>query len=153
TRLSGLGQDARATWSVAQAAWPNDVRFGEALSGPRKSAVAWYDETYALRAPAAAEQLAVCGHFYTDLGMEARAQECYRWSERILRGPALAHQLVHLAVTSPGEALAKAVEAIRTNPEVNLLSAAGWIELHQHHYEAAKSWVQRALGANPDDAK
>jgi tetratricopeptide (TPR) repeat protein/predicted Zn-dependent protease len=152
-QYNGLEQEARATWNVALAAWPNNVLLRKAVSDPRRSIDGWQEEEFAEERPALAEELAVCGHYYSELGIESRAKECYRQSERSVRGPALAHQLVFLGRTKPDQALAQAIVAVKANPKPDLMSVVGWLYLHQNRNEDARVWVQRALDSDPNHVK
>jgi len=150
---NGLEKEARATWNVALARWPRDKLLNKAVSSPQRSVFDWEEDELALYRPALAEELALCGHNYSELGMQARAQECFRQSEKVMEGPALAHQIVHLGETEPRKALELATAAIKRNPNVKLLSAIAWLLLRDNKVDEAKLWVERALAQEPFDVK
>jgi predicted Zn-dependent protease len=152
-QYNGLEQEARATWGVALARWPRNALLNKAISGPQRSVFDWEEDEAAQRKPFLAEDLALCGHFYSELGMQPQAQECFRQSERIMEGPSLAHQIVYLGKTKPREALALATAAVQRKPHVKLFSALAWLLLREKRVAEAKVWVERALAQEPLDVK
>src|SRR6266851_2912560 len=129
---NSLEKEARATWNVALARWPRDKLLNKAVSSPQRSVFDWEEDELALYRPALAEELALCGHNYSELGMQARAQECFRQSESVMEGPALAHQIVHLGETEPRKALELATAAIKRNPNV------------EQYRDVSKAWKEQA---------
>jgi predicted Zn-dependent protease/tetratricopeptide (TPR) repeat protein len=150
---NGLDKEAIVTWNVALARWPRNARLLQAISGPRRSVFEWQEMNAVPRHRGFAKQLAFCGRLYSELKLDERAAECYRASERIQAGPALANKLVSLGTTSPEAALEQAKAAVKANPDVDLITAAAWLLFQMKNVHEAMQWVDRALAAEPYDVK
>jgi tetratricopeptide (TPR) repeat protein/predicted Zn-dependent protease len=150
---NGLQKEALTTWTNALVKWPTNKLLLRAVSEPMRSVTEWEPDEVAIHTPRLAHDLATCGHYYAELKMEERSKECYRLSEKLQPGPALAHQLVHLGATKPEEATARALKALETLPNVHLMSAAAWLLIRQKKFDAAGVWVEKALALDPDDVK
>lgn len=152
-RENGLEKDAIRTWSVAQARWPRSQLLNDALAGVKRTIFEWEEVEHSLLHHWDAKNLAVCGRAYEELGMTERARVCYANSERLEPGHALPAQLVYLYSKKPDEAFAKAKAAVTAQSPVDLMTAYAWMLLQRKQYDDAMTWVDRALRADPDDAK
>src|SRR6267143_1581781 len=152
-QYNGRDNEALVTWNVARARWPSDTVLAKAISGRKRSIFQWMEEEADLRRPWAADQLALCGHYYAELGMEDRSKECYRQSNRVAPGPALAHQLVYKGATDAAGALTEALAAVKTNPNSDLMTAVAWLSYRLGKLQEAQSWAQRVLELDPYNAK
>jgi tetratricopeptide (TPR) repeat protein len=150
---NGLDKEAVMTWNVALARWPRNAWLLQAIRGARRTVFEWQEMMAVSYNRAIAKELAFCGRLYSELKLDARAAECYRDSERIQAGPALANKLVFLGTTSPAAALEQAKAAVKANPDVDLMTAAAWLLFQMKKVDEAMQWVDRALAADPYDVK
>jgi tetratricopeptide (TPR) repeat protein len=152
-QANGQAQEALATFSLARLRWPHNELLGKALDGPWRSILEWDELEQAADVELAARQLATCGLYYSELGMTERSDLCYRRSEALSNGPALAARLVHLGSNDGPLALAKALEAVKANPHPNLMTATAWLLRRGGKNAEARVWVEKALAVDPDDVK
>ncbi len=154
-QVAGDEEGARRTWSVAQQHWPKDPFLAKALAGPKRTMTQWQqDENENLYRPLQARNLASCGHFYAEAGITDRSEACFRLSEKLVAGPALAQRLIIEGTTGkPTEVLERAKAAAAANPHPDLLAAVAWLLQHAGQYQEARKWAGQALEKDEDHEK
>jgi tetratricopeptide (TPR) repeat protein len=146
--------DARALWAKEQLTGsPDAALFKRAMLEPHLGASGWERALMADAHEYEGELISDCGHYYLDLGMPDRAEKCFALSERLVKGPAAAQRLVHLGESDPKAALAQALEQVKTNRHVFMLSAIAWLYERNGDPWTARQWANEALAIEPRDVK
>jgi tetratricopeptide (TPR) repeat protein len=156
-QYNGQDQEAHATWNVGLARWPRNELMVKAINGPKRTVYEWTQIERDISDPMQAERLARCGFYYSELGIQDRAADCFRRADARVPGTGLAYELVFLGgdKTKLDEAINKTTAVLAQNPHppAALLTATAWLHLRKGNIPEARRWVLRAFEVNPADVK
>jgi tetratricopeptide (TPR) repeat protein len=148
---NGLDQDARTTWALMRARWPQQEELF--ANGRAPTVLDWERGSENGRRYYSAFLLGECGRLYSELGLTRQAEACWTLADKIEAGPATANRAVFIGMTDPKAGLTIAKAAAATNPHVELLTATAWLLYHDKQIDEAQQWTDRALAGNPWDVK
>jgi predicted Zn-dependent protease len=148
---NGLEQEARTTWALMRARWPQQE--GLFANGRVPTVLDWERAGERGRHYRSALLLGECGRLYSELGLTLQVEACWTLADKVDAGPATANRAVFIGMTDPKAGLAIAKTAAATNPHIELLTATAWLLYHDKQIDEAQQWTDRALARNSWNVK